>query len=104
MALREAGFSIKIHLRIKRAGLPIRTEITPGQYSDYTAYDLVRVDNLLQPNILVVGKGYSFEKIRQFIEGRDALPMIPMRKDPKLRKVVDMTIYRLHSARRVLLH
>ena len=36
-------------LRVNGAGLPMRTEITPGQDSDYTGYDLVMADNLPQP-------------------------------------------------------
>ncbi len=32
----ERGGSTKIHLRVNGAGLPMRTEITPGQDSDYT--------------------------------------------------------------------
>ena len=37
----RGGFSTKIHLRVNGAGLPMRTEITPSQDSDYTGYDLV---------------------------------------------------------------
>nr|AKJ20427.1 transposase OrfB [Paracoccus kondratievae] len=93
----RGGFSTKIHLRVNGAGLPIRTEITPGQDSDYTGYDLVMADNLPQPAVLVADRGYDSDKIREDIESRNALPMIPMRKNRKVRKVVDMTIYTLRN-------
>ena len=72
----------------------MRTEITPGQDSDYTGYDLVMADNLPQPAVLVADRGYDSDKIREDIESRNALPMIPMRK---MRKSVDMTIYTLRN-------
>ena len=75
----------------------MRTEITPGQDSDDTGYNLVMADNLPQPAVLVADKGYDSDKIREDIESRNALPMIPMRKNQKVRKVVDMTIYTLRN-------
>ena len=58
----------------------MRTEITPGQDSDYIGYDLVMTDNLPQPAVLVADTGYDSDKIREDIENRNALPMIPLRK------------------------
>lgn len=75
----------------------MRTEITPGQESDYTGYDLVMADNLPQPAVLVADRGYDSDKIREDIESRNALPMIPMRKNRRVRKAVDMTIYTLRN-------
>lgn len=74
----------------------MRTEITPGQDSDYTDYDLVMADNLPQPAVLVEDRGYA-DEIREDIESRNALPMIPMRKNRKVRKTVDMTIHTLRN-------
>ena len=74
----------------------MRTEITPGQDSDCTGYDLVMADNLPQPAVLVADRDYGFDKIREDIENRNALPMIPMRKN-KVRKAVDMAIYTLRN-------
>ena len=42
-------------------------------------------------------RGYDSDKIREDIESRNALPMIPMRKNRKVCKVVDMTIYTLRN-------
>jgi len=75
----------------------MRTGITPGQDSDYTGYDLVMADNLPQSAVLVADGGYDSDKIREDIESRNALPMIPMRKNLKVRKAVDMTIYTLRN-------
>jgi len=75
----------------------MRTEITPGQDTDYTCYDMVVADNLPQPAFLVADRGYDSDKIREDIENRNALPMIPMRKNRKVRKAVDMAIYTLRN-------
>ena len=75
----------------------MRTEITPGPDSDYTGYDLVMADNLPQPAVLVADSGYDSDNIREDIESRNALPMIPMRKNRRVRKAVDMTIYTLRN-------
>ena len=52
------------------------TEITPGQDSDYIGYDMVMADNLPQPAALVADRGYDSDKIREDIEGRNALPFV----------------------------
>lgn len=75
----------------------MRTELTPGQVSDYTGYDLVMAGNLPQPAVLVADRGYDSDKIREDIESRNALPMIPMRKNLRVRKVVDMSSYTLRN-------
>ena len=74
----------------------MRTGNTSGQDSVYTGYDLVMADNPPQPAV-PAAEGYDADKIREDIESRNALPMIPMRKNRKVRKVVDMTIYTLRN-------
>ena len=39
------------------AGLPMRTDITPGQTSDYLGLDLVMDGNLPEPSVLLADKG-----------------------------------------------
>ncbi len=75
----------------------MRTEITPGQDSDHTGYDPVMADNLPQPAVLVADRGYDPDRIREDIESRNALSMIPMRRHRKLRKAVDITICTLRN-------
>lgn len=63
----------------------MRTEITLGQISDYTGDDLVMVDNLPQPAVPVADRGYDTDEIREDIESRNALPMMSMRKNRRVR-------------------
>ena len=75
----------------------MRTEITPGQASDYTGYHMVMADNLPAPTVLIADKGYDADAIRAAIEARKGQPVIPMRKNRKARKSVDMAVYTLRN-------
>ena len=52
----RGGFTTKIHLLVNAAGLPMRTEITPGQMSDYLGFDLVVVDSQPTPSVLLADR------------------------------------------------
>ena len=73
----------------------MRTEITPGQTSDYLGFDLVMVDNLPEPSVLLADRGYDADRIRKDMENRDILSEIPMRKTRKMRVGVGHSLYRL---------
>ena len=73
------------------------TEITPGQTSDYLGFDLVMADNLPAPSVLLADRGYDADSIRETMEKRDVLPVIPMRKSRKKRVGVDRSLYRLRN-------
>ena len=75
----------------------MRTEITPGQTSDYLGFDLVMADNLPSPSVLLADRGYDADKIREGMEARNVLPVIPMRKSRKKRIGVDRSLYRLRN-------
>jgi transposase len=75
----------------------MRTEITPGQTSDYLGFDLVMADNLPPPSVLLADRGYDADSIRASMEARSVLPVIPMRKSRKKRVGVDRTLYRLRN-------
>ena len=75
----------------------MRTEITPGQTSDYLGFDLVMADNLPEPSVLLADRGYDFDDVRRTMEARDVLPVIPLRKTRKQRVTVDRTLYRLRN-------
>ena len=63
----------------------MRTEITPGQTSDYLGFDLVMADNLPAPSVLLADRGYDADSIRETMEKRDVLPVIRKRRlDPTL--------------------
>ena len=63
----------------------MRTEITPGQTSDYLGFDLVMADNLPEPSVLLADRGYDADSIWKTMEQRNVLPVIPMRKSRKER-------------------
>ena len=75
----------------------MRTEITPGQTSDYLGFDLVMADNLPKPSVLLAGRGYDADRIRKTMSARDILTQIPMRKTRKMRVGVDHDLYRLRN-------
>ena len=75
----------------------MRTEITPGQTSDYLGFDLVMVDNLPEPSVLLADRGYDADSIREKMEVRHVLTQIPMRKSRKMRVGVDHSLYSLRN-------
>lgn len=75
----------------------MRTDITPGQTSDYTGFDLVMTDNLPEPSMLLADRGYDADSIRRAMESRNVLPVIPMRKSRKRRIGVDRSLCRLRN-------
>jgi len=75
----------------------MRSDITPGQTSDYLGFDLVMDDNLPEPSVLLADRGYDSDKVRETMEARNVVPVIPMRKSRKLRVAVDRTLYRLRN-------
>lgn len=75
----------------------MRTDITPGQTSDYQGFDLVMDDNLPEPRVLLADRGYDADRIRKSMSKRDVMPQIPMRKNRKMRVGVDHGLYRLRN-------
>ena len=75
----------------------MRTDITPGQTSDYLGFDLVMADDLPEPSVLLADRGYDSDAIRQSMNDRCVTPVIPMRKSRKLRKAVDRQLYKLRN-------
>ena len=61
----------------------MRTEITAEQTSDYLGFDLVMADNMPTPSVLLADRGYDADSIRETMDKRDVLPVIPMRKSRK---------------------
>jgi transposase len=75
----------------------MRTDITPGQTSDYQGFDLVMDDNLPEPRVLLADRGYDADRIRKSMSKRDVMPQIPMRKNRKMRVGVDHGLCRLRN-------
>ncbi len=61
----------------------MRTEITPGQTSDYLGFDLVMADNLPRPSVLLADRGYDADKIRDGMDPQINKPSKMIRK-PKI--------------------
>lgn len=75
----------------------MRSDITPGQTSDYRGFDLVMDDDLPAPAVLIADRGYDSDKVRKTMEARNVVPVIPMRKSRRLRVVVDRALHRLRN-------
>ena len=75
----------------------MRSDITPGQTSDYLGFDIIMDDNLPEPSVLLADRGYDSDRVRATMEARNVVPVIPMRKARKLRVAVDRTLYRLRN-------
>ena len=75
----------------------MRSDITPGQTSDYPGFDLVMDDNLPEPCVLLADRGYDYDKVRKTMEARNILPVIPMCKSRRLRVAVNRRLYRLRN-------
>ncbi|WP_254885244.1 transposase [Salipiger sp. HF18] len=75
----------------------MRTEIMPGQTSDYRGFDLVMADNPPEPSVLLADRGYDSDNIQKKMEARDVLTQIPMRKSRKMRVGVDHSLYSLRN-------
>ena len=75
----------------------MRTEITPGQTSDYLGFDLVMADNLPEPSVLLADRGYDADSVREKMAARNVLTQIPMRKSRKMRIGVDHSLYSLRN-------
>ena len=56
----------------------MRTEITPGQTSDYLRFDLVMADNLPEPSVLLADRGYDADSIRKNMAARNVLTQMTL--------------------------
>ncbi|PZX10363.1 DDE family transposase [Palleronia aestuarii] len=75
----------------------MRTEITVGRALDHTGYHLVMAYNLPAPKVLIADKGYDADSIRKAIEARKGQPVIPMRRNRRARKTVDIAVCTLRT-------
>jgi Transposase DDE domain len=74
----RGGFTTKIHLRVNGAGLPMRSDITPGQTSDYLGFDRVMDDTLPEPCVLLADRGCNSDKVRETMEAHNVVPVTPV--------------------------
>ncbi|CAM4128652.1 Transposase DDE domain-containing protein [Palleronia rufa] len=69
----------------------------PGQTSDHKGFGLVMGDDLPGPGTRLADKGYDPGRIHDWAEARDAVPIIPVRRNRKARAGVDRTLYTLRN-------
>ena len=93
----KGGFTTKIHLRINADGLPIAAEITGGEVSDYKGYAPVMAADGPEPNVLLADRGYDADFIRDDMEARDGIAIIPTRKNRIAQIPVDGFVYALRN-------
>ena len=93
----RGGRTTKTHLRTNGWGLPMRTDAAPGQTSNHKGFDLVMGDDLPTPGTLLADEGYDSDHIRPRAEARDAVPVIPMRRNRKARAGVDKSRHALRD-------
>lgn len=72
----RGGNSTKIQLAVDSYGLPIEFEITAGQINDGTIA-LILIDKLPPTSAIVADKGYDSEAIRDQIQAKGAIAIIP---------------------------
>jgi len=75
----------------------MRTEITGGETADVKGFDLVMTDDLAKPEFVIADKGYDADRIRENLEERRIVPVIPLRKNRKAWRGVDRDFYRLRN-------
>jgi len=93
----RGGFSTKIHLRTNGAGLPIAAEITGGEVSDYLGYATQMTSGGPPARVLLADRGHDSDAIRQDMENRGGVAVIPARRSRKVRESVDRHIYALRN-------
>jgi transposase len=93
----RGGFSTKIHLRTNAHGLPIGLTLTPGEAHDSTAYADLMEERDSDPGILLAGRGYDSDAIRQDVCDRGGQPEIPAKRNRRIQHSVQPPIYALRN-------
>ena len=96
MGRSRGGLTTKVHTVVDAKGLPIRYELSPGQAHDSTMVEAMLAD--LPPySFLLADKAYDAEWIRELIEDREAVAIIPDRKGTKNTHAFSKPLYRLRN-------
>lgn len=74
----------------------MRTEIAPGQTSDYLDFDLIMADGLPEPPDLLADRSYDSDSVRKTMGARRVLPVILIRKTAQV--AGDRGLYPLPTA------
>ena len=93
----RGGLSTKIHLRTNGAGLPVAAEVTGGEVSDCKGYAPLMAADGPAVRVLLADRGYDSDAIRQDMEARGGVAVIPARKSRRVRETVDGHVYALRN-------
>lgn len=74
-------------------GLPVRIVLTPGQASDKTTFPVL-VEGLRLARDVVADRGFFARTIIERIEAGGATAHIPSQSNVRVRRVVDLDVYR----------
>ena len=78
-------------------GLPIAFALTGGEVSDYKGYLPVMNADGPAPKVLLADKGYDADFIREDMERRGGVAMIPTKRNRLIQLPVDAAIYALRN-------
>jgi transposase len=78
-------------------GLPIAFALTGGEVSDFKGYMSIMDADGPAPKVLLADKGYDADFIRQDMEGRGGVAMIPTKRNRLVQLPVDADIYALRN-------
>jgi transposase len=93
----RGGFTSKLHIRANAHGLPIALHVTAGQEADCSNYDALMAARDSDPAIMLGGKGYDSDPIRQDLRDRGAVPELPTRRNRHVQHSVSRPLYALRS-------
>ena len=86
----RGGFGTKVHIVTDGQGLPLAVTVTAGQRHESTQFEVVMQAGKQRrgswPQALAGDKGYSYPRIRAWLEHEHVLAVIPRRSDQRLRE------------------
>lgn len=75
----------------------MKAKVSGGEVSDYKGFDLLRVDPLPAPKVLIADKGYDSNHIRDATAAEGGTPVIPTRANRKAPEPIDRITYALRN-------
>jgi transposase len=89
-----AGNTTKIHMAVDSYGLPIEFYITGGEVHDSKAAPTL-IDMLPSSDYIIADRGYDSEALREQIRDKNAIPVIPRKKNSKVGNAdIDWCLYK----------
>jgi len=99
-----AGNTTKIHMAVDSYGLPIEFHITGGEVHDSKAAQTL-IDMLPSPDYIIADRGYDSEALREMIRNKNAIPVIPRKKNSKVgNDDIDWCLYKYRHLVENVLH